>query len=59
MNKENTEPRIIQLYSVLKVNQMSTKILSIYHKEMDPKKRRNAAQRNEQGIEARLSDDER
>lgn len=35
---------------------MSTKILSVYHKEMDPTTRR--AQRNEPGVEAQLPDDD-
>lgn len=58
MNPEKTEPRIIQLYTVLKVNEMSTKILSIYHKELDPKTRRGTL-RNEPGVEAQLPGDDR
>ena len=60
-NEKDTVPRIIQLYSILEVNEMSTKILTIYHREMDPNKRRNMVQRNSRGQikDEQFSDDER
>lgn len=55
-NSQDPQPRLIQLYSTLKVNQMSTKILTIYHRELDPEKRA-AAQRTVRNLNAQDSDE--
>ena len=54
-NSLDPQPRLIQLYSTLKVNQMSTKILTINHRELNPEKKATKRVRNTKAAD---SDDE-